>query len=329
MENDTYLRGGTQKEHYTQEEVESVACPLCASSRYSHIATERGALSIVRCSECSLIYVNPRLKQPEKIYWGDKDRYFEEARLIFLGKASHHRDKNYVADLKLIASHKPSGRFLDVGTNMGFFLRNASNMGWDLYGVEPSPPLSELAREHFGLNVKTAFLETAGFDQNFFNIVCMSDVFEHIPNPSTFLDEVRRILKPDGILFTKVPNGLFNILKFKLTTFIGKGNANKYDIFDSYEHVVHYTHDTLRMMLQKNGFDVTTITFGRPIQLPVWHKYVGHYYQYPSPKRLDFKHFFMREFFYWLGYVEFFLRSRKIGYFLPNIIAISRKIQNF
>jgi hypothetical protein len=72
-----------------------------------------------------LIYVNPRLKEPEQIYWGDSEKYFKEARLIFAGKAKHHRDVNYLQDLKLIYKYKPTGNFLDVGTNMGFFLRNA------------------------------------------------------------------------------------------------------------------------------------------------------------------------------------------------------------
>lgn len=48
----------------------------------SLIAMERSILGIVKCKICGLIYVNPRLKSPEKIYWADKEDYYEEARLI-------------------------------------------------------------------------------------------------------------------------------------------------------------------------------------------------------------------------------------------------------
>ena len=209
-----YERGGRQKGIYTESEVEYVSCPLCNSSQYKGIYKERGVLGIVWCSGCGLIYVNPRLKNPEKIYWGDVDKYFEEARLIFEGKAKHHRDPNYIDDMKLIYKYKPTGNFLDIGTNMGFFLRNARNREWHLYGIEPSPSLSEIAKRYFGLNVKTAFLEDAGLENNFFDVVTMTDVFEHIPQPGRILKEVHRILKQDGILFIKVPNGLFNLLKF-------------------------------------------------------------------------------------------------------------------
>lgn len=319
-----YEKGGKQKEVFTESDVERVPCPFCSANNYSDIYKEREVLGIVKCLECDLIYVNPRLKEPEKAYWGDVKKYFEEARLIFEGKLPHHRDKNYREDLKLIQHYKPCGNFLDVGTNMGFFLRTAKKIGnWNLYGVEPSASLSDLARSYFGLNVTTAYLENAGFKSEFFDVVTLTDVFEHIVDPSRMLREIRRILRADGILFIKVPNGLFNIFKFKAMRLLGK--LKDYNVFDSYEHVVHYSGLTLKKMLEKYGFDVLKLKIGSPIQLPVWHKHVGHYYQYPSPWCLDYKRKTARSLLYFLSQVEFYLSGQNIGYLAPNIIAIARK----
>lgn len=318
-----YERGGTQKDTYTESEVVSNLCPLCGLNRYRQIYKERGALGIVRCSSCGLIYVNPRLKAPEKIYWGDADKYFQEAKWIFEGKARHHRDPNYIADLRLIYKYKPSGNLLDIGTNMGFFLRNARGWKWKLYGVEPSSALSQMARKYFALNVKTGFLEDSAFETNFFDVVTMTDVFEHIPEPDKVLKEVSRILKHDGILFIKVPNGLFNLLKFHAARIAGR--LKDYDLFDSYEHVIHYSHKTLRYMLKKHGFTVIKTSIGRPIQVPVWHNYVGHYYQYPTPWCLDPKRQSARYILYILSLIEFRIRLNRIGYLAPNIIVIARK----
>ena len=322
-----YEKGGLQKEIYDKAEVINVPCPLCDSDEYKEIYKERGSLGIVRCRNCNLIYVNPRLADPEKIYWGDAEKYFQEARFIFEGKMPHHRDKNYLEDLELIHGYKPSGNFLDVGTNMGFFLRNAKRWGgWNLYGVEPSPSLSDLARRYFGLNVKTAFLKDANFENEFFDVVVLTDVFEHITNPEKMLLEIQRILKPDGILFIKVPNGLFNILKFRIAKLMGR--LKNYDIFDSYEHVVHYSGDTLKKMLKKYGFEVIKTKIGSPIQLPAWHKYVGSYYQYPSPWRLDYQRQTARNLLYLLSKIEFYLYGKNIGYLAPNIIVIAKKAHN-
>lgn len=319
-----YLKGGSQKDIYTASEVVSVSCPLCATNNCNEIYRERKALGIVQCLSCGLLYVNPRLKEPEKIYWGDADKYFEEARLIFEGKVKHHRDSNYISDLKLIYRYKPYGNLLDIGTNVGFFLRNAKNSRWTLYGVEPSSSLSEMARKYFDLDVKTAFLEEASFQNNFFDVVTMTDVFEHISEPGKLLSEIYRILKPDGILFIKVPNGLFNL--FKLYCVRITGRLKNYDIFDSYEHVVHYSQETIRLMLEKSGFKVIKFFIGRPIQIPVWHNYVGHYYQYPSPWRLDPKRQSARLILYFLSLIEFKLRLNRIGYLAPNIIVIAKKV---
>lgn len=319
-----YKKGGMQREVYTKSDVKYVCCPLCDTSQHKEIYKERGALGIVRCSNCSLLYVNPKLKDPEKIYWGDADKYFNEARLIFEGKAKHHRDPNYLADLKVIYKYKTSGNFLDVGTNMGFFLRNAWDWGWNLYGVEPSPSLSEMARKYFNLNVKTAFLQEAGFTDSFFDIVTMTDVFEHLSEPGEVLAEVHRILKSDGILFIKVPNGLFNLFKFYISKIMGR--LKDFDLFDSYEHVVHYSQKTLQLMLKKYGFKVIKILIGKPIQIPVWHNYVGHYYQYPTPWVLDYKRQSARTILYLLSLIEYKIRLNKVGYLAPNIIAIAKKV---
>ena len=319
-----YERGGRQRDIYNESEVVKVLCPLCSNDEYKEIYKERGVLGVVQCVDCNLIYVNPRLKNPEEVYWGDADKYFKEARLIFDGKAAHHRDQNYLEDLGLIHRYKPAGNFLDVGTNMGFFLRNAKRWKkWNLYGVEPSPSLSELARRYFGLNVKTAFLEEANFENDFFDVVTLTDVFEHIANPQEMLKEIHRILKPEGVLFIKVPNGSFNLFKFRMAKFMRR--LKNYDIFDSYEHVIHYSDKTLKKMLKKYGFRVVKVKIGSPIQLPVWHKYVGHYYQYRSPWCLDFKRQTARSILYFLSKIEFYLCGKNIGCLAPNIVVIAKK----
>ena len=318
-----YERGGKQKEHYSQDEVIARNCPLCGTASYLEIYKERGAVGIVRCKNCGLVYTNPMVKEPEKNYWGDEKKYFEEARLIFEGKGKSHRDVNYIDDLKMIERFKPTGNFLDIGTNMGMFLRHTRGKRWDVTGIEPSPSLSQMARKYFGLNIKTSYLNEAGFKDESFDIVTMTDVFEHIEEPKKMLGDIKRVLKRSGILFIKVPNGRYNLLKLGLAKMTGR--LKDYDIFDSYEHLTHFSHDTLKKMLEWCGFKIKKIYIGRPIQLPAWHKYVGHYYQYPSPWFMDWKNHTLRSLFYWISRIERVLRLGNIGYFAPNVTLIAEK----
>lgn len=308
---------------FTPADLEESRCPLCGSNSFSTIYTERELLRVVQCDTCKLIYINPRLKNPENVYQGSEEKYLKETRLIREGKASAHRDPNYREHLRVIADFKPRGRFLDIGSNMGLFLRNAVGKGWELYGVEPSPTLSKIAREKFHLNVKTAFLENAAFPSEFFDVVCMIDVFEHIKNPKLLLSEIYRILAKGGVIYINVPNGRFNLFKLKLARWSGR--TQDFDLFDSYEHVVHYMHETLVRMVEACGFRTKTVRLGLPIQIPVWHLYLGDYYQYPSPWVLDPLRQTLRILFHRLAVAEYYLRGRRVGWFAPNITIVAEK----
>ena len=319
-----YERGGTQKDHYSADEVVAVPCPFCGSEAAKTLAVEHGSIGIRRCATCDLIYTSPRVEEPELTYWGDYEKYVAEARLIFSGQASHHRDPNYVEELELVEAHAPSrGRFLDVGCNMGMLLRLARGRGWDAVGVEPSPSLHRIATEQLGLTVHNCYLEDVpDSEHGSFDVVALSDVFEHVTDPRGFLATAARFLKPDGLLFVKVPNGRWSILKQRLPQLLGR--APSPNTWDSYEHVVHYTEPTLRAMLESEGFDPLVVTMSRPVQVPVWHEFVANYFQYPTPPALDWKRHLGRLAFHKLGRVESRLRG-EIGYCAPNLVVLARR----
>jgi 2-polyprenyl-3-methyl-5-hydroxy-6-metoxy-1,4-benzoquinol methylase len=318
-----YTRGGQQKDVYGPDEVTVVVCPLCERDEPEFIYTEHGAVRVVRCTNCGLLYVSPRVKAPAEIYWGPADVYVEEARDVFTGARSHHRDPNYLEELELIRRYRPSGRFLDVGCNMGFLLNKARSMGWDVTGVEPSPSLSGVAREQWRLPVVTGLLSDLPADFNHtFDVVALSDVFEHVTTPKSLLADVARVMKPDGVLYVKVPNGAWNLFKQRVLSLAGQRPSQ--GVWDSYEHVVHYTERTLRAMLAAGGFRVQSLTIGKPIQTPVWHLRLGHYYQYPSPWAHDWRRKTIRSACYWGSRVERVIRGGRVGALAPNLAAIAR-----
>jgi SAM-dependent methyltransferase len=176
---------------------------------------------------------------------------------------------------------------------MGLFLRNARGKNWELYGIEPSPTLSEIAREKWGIHVFTGFLKDNDSPDAFFDVITMTDVFEHMRRPLEELGYVRRLIKDDGLLFIKVPNGAFNLLKL----YSYRGFLHRFhfphdvfrDIFDSREHVVHYTQKTMIKMLHKAGFQPIVFQVAPPVQIPAWRSLVGEYFQYPTPWFIDWK----------------------------------------
>jgi SAM-dependent methyltransferase len=289
----------------------------------TRLYTEHGAIGVARCAACSLIYTSPRIRAPEQVYWGDASIYYEEARLIFDGKASHHRDPNYLGEIRAIERHKTSGRFLDVGCNMGMLLRLVVKRGWACVGLAPSPSLAELARKH-GFPAWNCFMHEVPESENAsFDVVALSDVFEHIAEPLSFLPQAARLLKSDGILYVKVPNARWNIFKQKILLLGGK--QPRQGLWDAYEHVVHYTDETLKRILSKCGFRILAMATEAPVQTPNWHEYVGHYFQYPTPWFMDIERKALRAAFYRLASAERLMRLGSLGYLAQNVVAIARK----
>ena len=113
-----------------------------------------------------------------------------------------------------------SGRILDVGSGSGVFLAYAQSMGWDVYGTEITKWGIEHAKEKFGLNLFFGDLASAKYKDNFFDVVHINHVLEHVYNPMSLIIEIKRVLKPDGYLYIEVPQEIFPLsesLKFYLS----------------------------------------------------------------------------------------------------------------
>jgi SAM-dependent methyltransferase len=251
------------REHHSSEDVVDVNCPLCGAHDRRVIAREWG-LGIVQCAVCALVYVSPRLRHSEDNYRTDAAAKRQKYGRILAGEVPHPRDGNYEEHWRTLARVKPAGRLLDVGSHLGFFLRLGRGKRWILRGVEPSAQSARIGSEAFGLDIEPGYLEDVNFPPDSFDIITLVDVFEHVVEPRRLLAEVRRVLAPGGIVFIKVPNARYNLLKlFVLRKWLRRAG---HDIFDSREHVVHYTASTLTRMLVENGFGRVRFYVPRPIQ---------------------------------------------------------------
>ena len=97
------------------------------------------------------------------------------------------------------------GRVLDIGCGNGTELYKLKAMGWETHGVEMDDQASERARSK-GIPVFTGDLFRANYPDQFFHVVRMSFVLEHLPNPRETLREIRRILMPEGRIYLSVQN---------------------------------------------------------------------------------------------------------------------------
>ena len=158
----------------------------------------------------------------------------------------------------IATDYEKQGRILDIGCATGVFLDIARAEGWQTFGVEISENAARYARDEFGLNVFAGELHEARFPNHYFDVVTACDLLEHLRDPSSFHEEVHRILKDDGLLFIQTINAksLLNLLG----DFIYKVSFGRsvYPIKQLYVpwHLHYFSSDTLRKLLYKTDYKI-------------------------------------------------------------------------
>ena len=108
--------------------------------------------------------------------------------------------------LDLLAPHAASGRLLDLGSGYGLMLDEARRRGYEVLGIELSSDGARHGREVLGLPVLESSLEQAGLEPGSFDAIVMTDVFEHLDNPTATLDLCSELLAPGGALMLTTPD---------------------------------------------------------------------------------------------------------------------------
>jgi SAM-dependent methyltransferase len=158
---------------------------------------------ILECAACTLLYRQELEPLPAPTY--SEDEYdpsvMERLYPSYLG-AFRAKEKPYRALL-------PRGaRVLEVGSHYGAFLQTAQEWGWRAEGVDVGKDTARFARGK-GFTVHEGEVAQCGFPDGTFEAVFIWNCFEQIEDPKPLLAECRRILKPNGVLTVRTPNGLF------------------------------------------------------------------------------------------------------------------------
>lgn len=242
----------------SEARLETVACNLCGSEDYSVLIEPgvkefdpmqvitaskgiRGTQRIVRCSNCGLVYVNPRIDTETVAY------SYSNAKDEVYVKGAAGRKRTFRRYVKKIGKwRRPPGRLLDIGCAAGFFVHEARKCGWDATGIEPSKWLVKWGIKNLGEKLYEGTLRQGRFKEGEFDLLTMWDVLEHLPDPAGELHECNRILKQGGMLVINYPD--FGSILARLT-------GSRWWFLLS-NHLYYFTPDTMRRYLQKSGFEV-------------------------------------------------------------------------
>lgn len=260
-------------------QAETISCPLCGSRRFQkqhsgpdYFMRLPGTFQLVRCRECDLLYQNPRppLAQIGRFYpdhygsYGSAQAGLRARRGMMRWIIWHGQHKR----CRLIQHSVPAivgvpRRLLDIGCASGLFLETMQSYpAWQVEGVELNQAAAQATSARLGVPVFAGPFEQAQYADGTFDAITLWDVLEHLHEPLASLREIRRILRPGGVLFVRVPNA---------ASYVARMCGRYWSGYDLPRHMTLFTPKTLARALAQAGFREKLCVFSSASYLATLH----------------------------------------------------------
>ncbi|MCE2740782.1 MAG: class I SAM-dependent methyltransferase [Sphingobacteriales bacterium] len=234
-------------------------CPVCNSNQFSdlfactdYVASGENFM-VVACGNCGLQFTNPRPDMSEIGKYYNSKNYISHAgsNKSELGVTYKIYDwvRNYSigSKLKLIKKYHTSGKLLDLGCGLGYFLNGVKlDQTFDATGADVSDEAVNYVQQEFALQVlKEDKLNIT--EDGFYDIITQWHVMEHVHLLDERMKLLKRILKEDGTMFIAVPIS---------NSFDAKHYKQFWDGYDVPRHLYHFTANSMRLLMNNYGFEI-------------------------------------------------------------------------
>lgn len=167
-------------------------------------------------------------------------RYYEEKEKIPYTETS-------ILRLERSAKLGKEGLTLDIGCNGAYLRKHIKNKRVRYVGIDIASKWYNRSMENFCVSSATHL----PFKDKCFDTVFALELVEHLFDYKPFLQDVRRVLKDDGVFILSTPNIACLVNRFKVLlgiapSYFGKGSG----------HVNCFTYKTLKEALNDDGFRI-------------------------------------------------------------------------
>ena len=190
-------------------------CPICSGDAclaFCDLYDDRygypGLYDIFACNSCGHLFLDADFAQAElsNLY----TNYYPRRTFDVENYTPHQEARGFRAWLN---GNRRSAylwvprnvRVLDIGCGFGESLGYHAARGCDVYGVEADENIRRVA-DRYGFQVQVGVFDPALFQDNYFDVLTMDQVIEHVANPLDVFRGISRVLKPGGLAILSTPN---------------------------------------------------------------------------------------------------------------------------
>jgi len=196
---------------------------------------------LVKCKTCGLVRSDP-IAGPAllaQLYHESTFTYTDEVADL---KRTYGR---YLAGLDKYGARK--GALLEIGCGNGFFLQQALAQGYrSVRGVEPSRSAVTQAAPEVRDTIVCDLMRPGLFGPAAFDVICLFQVFDHVPDPGALLDAGLAALRPGGLVLS---------LNHNVAAVSARLLGERSPIVDI-EHTYLYNPATMTRLFADHGFRV-------------------------------------------------------------------------
>ena len=243
------------------------ACPICKNVHIAPYAMKYAQnfphVSRTVCNTCQIVFANPVASEEElnefyKNYY-DKGNFGDlqyKQKTIEQFKFIQNSSKDALIRIdKNIKHYTGQGNFLDVGFGLGVHLYIAQKLGYKVFGTELDNDCINFVTPYLpNAQLFHGDLLSAKYENNYFDVINICHVIEHLMDPNSYLAELNKIVKPEGVIIVSTPNigalayklyRAFNFIQFRVPL-----------IVDGLEHTVIFNNANLKKAIQDHGFEI-------------------------------------------------------------------------
>lgn len=226
-----------------------IECVLCGSPTKKWFDTSNrgvgpdGIFEIFRCVKCRSTVINP---VPT-----DLGQYYSGYHAIPSGKRWKRAIESCQHRLEVVRRiGKPNAALLDVGAGSGAFVAAALELGYPTQAIEQDAA----CRRHIeSISPYLVCDDISTFSKSYVTppeIITLWHVFEHIPDPSGFLAQIRESFPPTTKIIIEVPSADSWIFKIMRAV---------WPHLDAPRHVFLPTNQGMREVARRNGMKVEQV----------------------------------------------------------------------
>ncbi len=232
-------------------------CPACGAHAIQKVLTAKdhtvsgSVFGIWECGHCSLRFTQAVPDEASIGQYYQSEAYISHTNTSkgLINKLYHFvRGITLKRKRKLVQSvtGRNTGQLLDLGAGTGVFAAFMQQSGWQVMGLEPDPAARQKAQALNNVSLHDA-AQLFRLPVSHFDVITMWHVLEHVHRLHEYLEQVKLLLKPGGVLLIAVPN---------YTSYDAGHYGEYWAAYDVPRHLYHFSPASMRALLNSHGLQL-------------------------------------------------------------------------